>query len=271
MDNSFCCIVHGFEGVWRDAVEVGCFPLLQFVDGVFDFLEGDWGVDVGKAWYLSDEFKDELIDWSVVVEDFVEVIEAIFVVMGKPDESVWQFPLAMDEWNKLVIGPRQTGLGLIIDTNRLTVEITIKYLTEVHNLLDSTWHPNHCCFKVSEAQKLTGKLARLAEGANWVFHLLSHLYSSIAYVLAENKQLLESLQEFCNIVMAIRTGAFFTSCKDLARHMSFAMKQAARLTHHASYEYNINRTMCAKIDFFHDKLKPNSGIEWETPIAHLIP
>ena len=32
----------------------------------------------------------------------------------------------MDEWNKLVIIPRQTSLGLIIDTNRLTIAIPIK-------------------------------------------------------------------------------------------------------------------------------------------------
>ena len=144
------------------------------------------------------------------------MIAAIFVVMGKPDESVWQCPLAMDTWNKLVIGPRQTGLGLIIDTNWPTVAIPIKYLTEVCNLLYSTWYTNRCCFKVSEGQKLTGKLACLAEGANWVFHLLSHLYSSIAYTLAENKRLvMESLQEFCDIVLAIQTGAFFTSCNNL--------------------------------------------------------
>ena len=116
------------------------------------------------------------------------MIKAIFVVMGKPNDSVWQCPLAMDKWNELVIGPRQIGLGLIIDINWLTVAIPIKYLTEVCALLDSTWHPNRCRFKVSEAQKLTGKLARLAEGANWVFHLLSHLYSSIAYTLKENKR-----------------------------------------------------------------------------------
>jgi hypothetical protein len=70
-------------------------------------------------------------------------------------------------------------LGLIIDTNRLTVAIPAKYLQEVHDLLNSTWHPNQHCFKVSEAQKLTGKLARLAKGANRVFHLLPHLYLSI--------------------------------------------------------------------------------------------
>ena len=43
--------------------------------------------------------------------------------MGEPSETVWQCPLAMDKWNKLVIGPKQTGLGLIIDTSRLTTAI----------------------------------------------------------------------------------------------------------------------------------------------------
>jgi hypothetical protein len=82
---------------------------------------------------------------------------------------------------------------------------------------------------------------------------------------------MESSQEFRNIILLIQTGAFFTSCKDLVRHTSFAMKHAARLTHHSSYQYNINRTMRAEIEFFHDNLKPDSGIKWETPIAHLIP
>ncbi len=125
---------------------------------------------------------------------------------------------------------------------------------------------------MSEAQKLTEKLARLAEGANWVFHLLSHLYSSIAYALSDNKRLLtESSAEFQNIILAIQTNAFVTPCKDLAWHTSFAMKHAAKLTHHASYKYNINRTMRYKIEFFCNKLKPDSGIKWEMPIAHLIP
>jgi hypothetical protein len=197
-------------------------------------------------------------------------IKAIFIVMGKPDVAVRQCPLAMNKWLELVIRPKQTMLGLIINTNRLTVAIPPKYLQEVL-LLNSTWHPNQHCFKVSEAQKLTGKLARLAEGANWVFHLLSHLYSSIAYALSKNKRLLTKLSaEFQVIVLAIQTNAFVTPCKDLARHTSFAMKRAAKLAHHASYQYNINRTMCYKIEFFRNKLKPDSGIEWETPIAHLI-
>ncbi len=50
-------------------------------------------------------------------------IKAIFVIMGKPDVMVRQCPLAMDKWIELVIGPKQTMLGLIIDTNRLTLSI----------------------------------------------------------------------------------------------------------------------------------------------------
>ena len=200
------------------------------------------------------------------------MIESIFVVMGAPEEDVRQCPLAMDKWKELVVGPRQTILGLIIDTNRLTVSIPAKYRAEVLNLLDSTWHLHRRRFKVSEAQRLTGKLARLAEGANWVFHLLSHLYSSIACALSENKRfLVESSQEFCDMILAIQSGKSFTPCKDLARLTSFAMKRVAKMTHHASYEYNINITMRAEIEFFRDKLKPDSGIDWETPLAHLIP
>jgi hypothetical protein len=68
-------------------------------------------------------------------------IEAIFIVMGKPDVAVRQCPLAMDKWLELVIDPKQTMLGLIIN-NRLTVAIPPKYLQEVLKLLNSTWHPN---------------------------------------------------------------------------------------------------------------------------------
>jgi hypothetical protein len=159
-----------------------------------------------------------------------------------------------------------------MDTNRFTITIPAKYLQEVLDLLNSTWHPNRRHFKVSEAQKLTGKLAHLAEGASWVFDLLSHLYLSIAYALSKDKRLMtDSSAEFRDIVLAIRTGAFVTPCKDLTRHTSFAMKRAEKLTHHASYQYSINKTMHYKIKFFCDKLKPNSGIKSEMPIAHLIP
>ncbi len=81
----------------------------------------------------------------------------------------------------------------------------------------------------------------------------------------------ESSAEFRDIVLAIQTNAFVTPCKDLAWNTFFAMKRAAKLTHHASYQYNINKTMRYGIKFFCAKLKPDSGMKWEMPIAYLIP
>ena len=68
------------------------------------------------------------------------MMEAIFVVMGEPNESVRQCPLAMDKWLESIVGPRQMVLGLIIDTDKMTVSIPAKYRREVLQLLDTTWH-----------------------------------------------------------------------------------------------------------------------------------
>jgi hypothetical protein len=124
----------------------------------------DW-IDLLVCIYVDNAFMLALnINHTKMV--LAAMIEAIFVVMGEPDVGIRQCPLAMDKWLELVIGPKQTMLGLIIDTNRLTIAIPAKYLQEVLNLLNSTWHPNQHHFKVSEIQKLTGKLAHLAEEAN---------------------------------------------------------------------------------------------------------
>jgi hypothetical protein len=90
------------------------------------------------------------------------LIKAIFVIMGKPDTRVCQCPLALDKWAELIVAPRQRMLGLLIDTNTLTVGIPPNYIKEVLDLIKSTWHSHRCCFTVGEAQRLTGKLGHLA-------------------------------------------------------------------------------------------------------------
>jgi hypothetical protein len=69
-------------------------------------------------------------------------IEAIVVVMGEPYVAVRQCSPAMYKWLELVIRPKQTMLGLTINTNCLAIAIPAKYLQEVLDPLNSTWHPN---------------------------------------------------------------------------------------------------------------------------------
>jgi hypothetical protein len=99
----------------------------------------------------------------------VALIDAIFAVMGAPNTSVYQCSPAMDKWEKLHVAPLQTMLGLIINTNRMTVSVPDDYIQSVRLLINSTWHTHYQRFTVKEAQELTGKLGHLAEGANWVF------------------------------------------------------------------------------------------------------
>jgi hypothetical protein len=145
------------------------------------------------------------------------LIKAIFVAMGAPDTSVHQCSLAMDKWGKLQVAPIQTMLGLVIDTNRMTVSVPNDYIQSVCLLIDSTWHTNCQRFMVKEAQELTGKLGHLAKGTNWVFHLLTHLYASIAYALSKNKRFLEdSSPEFQTLIKSLRPGHFLCNVNSLS-------------------------------------------------------
>jgi hypothetical protein len=200
------------------------------------------------------------------------LIKAINVVMGAPDTSVCQCSLAMDEWEKLQVAPIQTLLRLVIDTNRMTVSVPEGYIKSVCLLIDSTLHTHHQRFTVKEAQELTGKLGHLAKGTNWVFHLLTHLYVSIAYALSKNKRFLEdSSTEFQTLIKSLRSGYFFCNVKDPTRHISYTIKHSAKLVHQSRCQYNITKSMCQEIEFFREKLLPTSKICWESPIAHVIP
>jgi hypothetical protein len=67
-------------------------------------------------------------------------------------------------------------LGLILDTNKPTIAITHKYLNEVLDLLNSTWHPKRHCFKVSKAQKLTGKFTCVLQKGQIGHSICSPIY-----------------------------------------------------------------------------------------------
>jgi hypothetical protein len=157
----------------------------------WDINTGIIAVDSTEKYLPAQIYMDDMLllghsKWQVMMK-FAALIKAIFVVMGEPDTAIRQCPLAMDKWEELIIGPVQTMLGLVIDKYQLTVGIPSKDANKVLLLLNNAWHCGRKQFTVSEAQKCIGKLGHLAQGATWIFHLLSHLYVTIAYALSKNK------------------------------------------------------------------------------------
>ena len=59
------------------------------------------------------------------------VNEAIFTVCGVPDIAVCQCPLSLKKWHELIIRPIQIVLGLVINTNTMTVGIMDEYIDRV--------------------------------------------------------------------------------------------------------------------------------------------
>ena len=121
-------------------------------------------------------------------------------------------------------------------------------------------------------QKLVGKLARLGEGAPWIYKLMSHLYTSLAFALKRNTELLSrSSNGFKELVNQIKTKNFSGNQSDHQRHIKFAMKEASRMINRHKHKYPMNATLREELNFISDALSENSGINFETPIAHLIP
>jgi hypothetical protein len=97
-------------------------------------------------------FRDDMLRFLAAI------IGAIFLVCGTPNIAVRQCPLSLEKWYNLIVGPRQIILGLVVDTNRMTVGIADEYIDRVQELLQ-LWNPDQRFFKVNDMQKLVGKLA----------------------------------------------------------------------------------------------------------------
>ncbi len=129
--------------------------------------------------YVNDIMQAAVTKW--IIKSLAATIEAIFTVCGVPDMDIRQCRLSLEKWLELILGWRQTILGLVIDSNRLTVGICNDYLKQVRKLLKCKWHPNRKFFRVSKLQKLIGKLGQIGEGAPWIYKLMLHLYTSLAF------------------------------------------------------------------------------------------
>jgi len=153
--------------------------------------------DLGKVKPLeANIYVDDILAAAAFRENMMRLltatIEAIFLVCGLPDIAVQQCPLLLEKWFELIVGPRQIVLGLLVDTDKMTVSLTDEYIQQARNLLD-LWDPDRRTFKVGDMQKLVGKLAHLGEGAPWIYKLMSHVYFSCFRVKKQRQASQEKL------------------------------------------------------------------------------
>jgi len=84
------------------------------------------------------------------------VIESIFMMCSRPDIDVRQCPLSCEKWGELIVGPCQIILGLVVNTNEMTVRMSDEYLSEVRVLITENWNCKRKFVRVNDMQKLVG-------------------------------------------------------------------------------------------------------------------
>jgi len=122
----------------------------------------------------SNIYVDDILS-AGVSNDYVKkllaaIIEAIFTVCGEPQIDIRQCPLSLEKWLEMVIGPTQTVFGLYVNTNKMMIGITQEYRQQVKSMLNDNWTSKRRFFQAADMQKLIGKIARLGEGAPWIFN-----------------------------------------------------------------------------------------------------
>jgi len=154
----------------------------------------------------------------------------------------------------------------------MTVDITPQYRQQVLDLLPDRWPDTRRIFKVKDIQKLVGKVARLGEGAPWIYKIMSHVYTSLAYALKQNELLLkECSPKFCDIVSRIERKQFSGNQREFAKELKFTLKMASKMVNSHSQVYLIYQTLHEELKFTRQAFQENSKIPFEVPIAFIIP
>jgi hypothetical protein len=93
------------------------------------------------------------------------------------------------------------------------------------DLLTNTWPDTRHIFKIRDIQKLVGKIARLGEGAPWIFKIIPHVYTSQAFALKQNELLLcHCSPAFCKIVTKIEWKQFTGNQCKFTKELNFCFK-----------------------------------------------
>ena len=225
-----------------------------------------------EAYIYVDDILASGVGKQNILRLLAAIVEAVFIVCGRSMIEVRQCPISIEKWLELVIGTIQTILGLTVDTNLMTVGITPQYRQQVFNLITEKWPDTRRIFKVKDIQMLVGKVARLGEGAPWIYKIMSHVYTSLAYALKQNELLLkECSPKFRDIVSRIERKQFSGNQREFAKELNFALKTASKMVNSHSQVYLINETMREELKFIRQALHEKSTIPFEVPIAFIIP
>lgn len=234
-------------------------------DGVVD--ETGRRVPTSHNIYVDDNLIGEVRRY--MPSALLAAVEAIFTIMGRPEPERRQVAVSLEKWSKLHVHWKQVLLGLEWNTRLMTVGIDAAYRRKVLDLLTKTWHAGREAFDVMEMEKLVGTLGRVAQAFRPLYHLMPHLYSSVAYALRENERFLMSTSRRFRQMMKTAKTRVFSSTEEDEREINFAIGQAARAVHACDNRYRMPQSLKEEIAYV-TQIIADESVELTTPIAQIV-
>ena len=201
-------------------------------------------------------------------------LKAIFDLLGWPALLLRQCAVSLQKWRALEVMHCIVLLGLVFDTRAMTVGITTEYRQEVIDLMESDWNGERdIFFTVPQIEKLIGKLGRIGQAFRPIYHLMPHLYSSVAYALRDNKSFLVSTSAaFRKLIKTAKRSHLQADniTKQDIKEINFAVGQASRRQHRCDKRYKMPISLRRELALILRLLKDKT-ILLCTPFAHIVP
>ena len=109
--------------------------------------------------------------WDFFKPALATSAEALFILLGSPEETLRKSPLSMDKYYESLCSYARKQLGYLINTRKLTVAITEEKRKEIIEILLTEWHSKRKSFTLREAAALLGLISFLATCTSWGKHL----------------------------------------------------------------------------------------------------
>eukprot|EP00984_Skeletonema_dohrnii_P032689 scaffold27225_cov80-Skeletonema_dohrnii-CCMP3373.AAC.3 len=221
--------------------------------------------DTPHDMFVDDDIYAEVyLRWRVE-QAIAASIEAMFITLGQSDLLHRQDPISWDKLIEMVISHFNKVLGVEIDTRQMTVGPPPAFISRTLDLLDA-FHEGRKAFTVQEMSTLVGNLGHIASTSRWLTHLLSHLYTSIATALRNNRAYeIETSAAFRDALRKASASELFT-----LDERKFHAGVVNRIVYKSQRTYFLNQTAKEELHLIRAALS-SSEISFRTPIAHLVP
>ena len=193
-------------------------------------------------------------------------IEALYVILGDPDESIRRNALSLDKFFEAICSPIKVQLGLQFDTRAMTISLTDeqkdKMLKELKN-----WHSKRQSFTAIQAARLVGQLQHMASVTQWAKFLFTGLSHSVIVALTQNKEMLKkNSTSFLAFAEELREAERSNN----ARKVAYLTGKLAKMTWGKKTLSHINRTMKEELKVLSNILASPEKYHWVSPIAHKV-